>query len=62
MLAQASLLAQKVAYYQKWQVHRRGRPEPFGGVSTYSLDAMFPEMDHQDDQQWVRRWRLLGSY
>jgi len=31
MLAQASLLAQKVAYYQKWQVHRRARPECIGG-------------------------------
>jgi hypothetical protein len=31
MLAQASLLAQKVAYYHKWQVHRRARPESFGG-------------------------------
>ena len=31
MLAQASLLAQKTSYYQKWQVHRRARPETFGG-------------------------------
>ena len=31
MLAQASLLAQKTSYYQKWQVHRRARPEVFGG-------------------------------
>jgi hypothetical protein len=31
MLARASLLAQKVAYYQKWQVHRRARPESFSG-------------------------------
>jgi hypothetical protein len=31
MLAQASLLAQKVAYYQKWQIHRRARPECMGG-------------------------------
>jgi hypothetical protein len=31
MLAQASLLAQKVAYYQKWQIHRRARPECIGG-------------------------------
>jgi PAP2 superfamily len=31
MLALASLLAQKVAYYQKWQVHRRARPERIGG-------------------------------
>lgn len=31
LLAQASLLAQKVSYYWKWQVHRRARPESFGG-------------------------------
>jgi len=31
LLAQASLLAQKTSYYQKWQVHRRARPEAFGG-------------------------------
>jgi hypothetical protein len=31
LLALASLLAQKVSYYQKWQVHRRARPESFGG-------------------------------
>jgi hypothetical protein len=30
-LAQASLLAQKTSYYYKWQVHRRARPETFGG-------------------------------
>lgn len=26
-----------------------------------SLEAMFPEMDHQDDEQRMRRWRLPGS-
>jgi hypothetical protein len=31
LLALASLLAQKASYYQKWQVHRRARPETFGG-------------------------------
>src|SRR6516164_1735626 len=31
LLAQASLLAQKASYYQKWQIHRRARPEAFGG-------------------------------
>jgi hypothetical protein len=31
LLASASLLAQKVAYYQKWQIHRRARPECIGG-------------------------------
>jgi hypothetical protein len=30
LLAQASLLGQKASYYQKWQVHRRARPEVFG--------------------------------
>jgi len=31
LLAQASLIAQKTSYYYKWQVHRRARPESFGG-------------------------------
>jgi hypothetical protein len=31
MIAQASLLAQKTAYFQKWQLHRRARPECIGG-------------------------------
>jgi predicted DNA-binding transcriptional regulator YafY len=26
-----------------------------------SLEAMFPEMDHRDDEQRMRRWRLPGS-
>jgi hypothetical protein len=30
LLAEASLLGQKASYYQKWQVHRRARPEVFG--------------------------------
>ena len=31
LLAAASQLAQKTAYYYKWQVHRRARPELVGG-------------------------------
>jgi hypothetical protein len=31
LIAQASLLGQKSAYYHKWLVHRRLRPECFGG-------------------------------
>jgi hypothetical protein len=31
LVAQASLLGQKGAYFHKWQVHRRLRPECFGG-------------------------------
>src|SRR5262249_59916371 len=31
LLAQAALLGQKGAYFHKWQVHRRLRPECFAG-------------------------------
>src|SRR6516164_6960014 len=31
LVAQASLLGQKGAYFHKWQIHRRLRPECFGG-------------------------------
>ena len=30
LIADASLLAQKTSYYQKWQVHRRAQPDSFG--------------------------------
>ena len=37
MLAQAALLGQKGAYFHKWQVHRRLRPECFAGrIETHS--------------------------
>jgi hypothetical protein len=39
LLAQASLLAQKTSYYQKWQVHRRARPESFGGRIDVQLSG-----------------------
>jgi hypothetical protein len=39
LLAQASLLAQKTSYYQKWQVHRRARPESFGGCIDVHLSG-----------------------
>jgi hypothetical protein len=53
MLAQASLLAQKVSYYQKWQVHRRARPEVFGGRIDVHLSGrksydIHPAMLHSD--------------
>ena len=31
LVAEAALLAQTTSYYQKWQVHRRARPESMGG-------------------------------
>jgi hypothetical protein len=53
MLAQASLLAQKVSYYQKWQVHRRARPEVFGGRIDVHLSGrksydIHPAILHSD--------------
>ena len=37
MLAQAALLGQKGAYFHKWQVHRRLRPECFAGrIETHA--------------------------
>jgi len=39
LLALASLLAQKTSYYQKWQVHRRARPESFGGRIDVHLNG-----------------------
>jgi hypothetical protein len=53
MLAQASLLAQKVSYYQKWQVHRRARPEVFGGRIDVQLSGqksydIHPAILHSD--------------
>jgi len=37
LLAQASLLGQKGAYFHKWQVHRRLRPECFAGrIETHA--------------------------
>ena len=37
LLAQAALLGQKGAYFHKWQVHRRLRPECFGGrIETHA--------------------------
>ena len=53
LLAQASLLGQKTSYYQKWQMHRRGRPESFGaridvqlsGRKSYDLDPAILKSD-----------------
>jgi hypothetical protein len=37
LVAQAALLGQKGAYFHKWQVHRRLRPECFGGrIETHA--------------------------
>jgi hypothetical protein len=53
LLAQASLLGQKTSYYQKWQVHRRARPETFAaridvhlsGRKSYDLHPVVLESE-----------------
>jgi len=65
LLAQASLLAQKASYYQKWQIHRRARPEAFGGRidvhlsgrKSYDID---PTILHGD--VLARAKAMNGSY
>jgi hypothetical protein len=53
LLGQAALIAEKAAWYEKWLVHRRLRPEVFGGrlhnemAGRKSYD-MLPELLHCD--------------
>lgn len=56
MLARASILAQKAAYYQKWQVHRRLRPESFGG----RIDAHLAGRKHYDIHSTVLHSEALA--
>jgi hypothetical protein len=65
LLAQASLLAQKTSYYQKWQVHRRARPESFGGRIDAQLTGrrsydIHPAALHNDALARVKA--STGSY
>jgi hypothetical protein len=64
-LAQASLLAQKTSYYQKWQVHRRARPESFAGRIDVQLSGrksydMHPAVLRSDALARVKA--ATGSY
>src|SRR5215813_8626650 len=65
LLAQASLLAQKASYYQKWQVHRRARPETVGGRIDVHLSGrksydINPAILHSDAM--ARTKEMNGSY
>src|SRR5262245_36794763 len=67
LVAQAALLGQKGAYFHKWQVHRRLRPECFAGRIGAGALAWRRSHSRQRDQQagrqyraWPRRrWRSL---
>ena len=61
----ASLLAQKVSYYQKWQIHRRARPESFGGRIDVHLSGrksydIHPAVLHSE--ALARTKAATGSY
>jgi hypothetical protein len=42
LLAEVSIRAHKSVFYQKWYVHRRLRPEEFGGRVHFHLTSLFP--------------------
>jgi hypothetical protein len=71
LVAQASLLGQKGAYYHKWLVHRRLRPECFGGRIEVHLSGrksydIHPEILHCDGIARVKTtygsWLLPAAY
>jgi hypothetical protein len=62
LLAQASLLAQKGAYFHKWQVHRRLRPECFAGrIETHATGRRSYDF-HSDILQCDGVARLLSQH
>ena len=69
LVAQAALLGQKGAYFHKWQVHRRLRPECFGGrIEThatgrreYDLHGDILQCDAVARVQWRHGTRLLPA-
>jgi len=71
LVAQAALLGQKGAYYHKWLVHRRLRPECFGGRIEVHLSGqksydIHPEILHCEGIARVKAthgsWLLPGAY
>jgi len=40
LLGEVSVRAHKAVWYQKWQVHRRLRPEEFGGRANFTLEGL----------------------
>jgi hypothetical protein len=61
MLAQASLLGQKGSYYHKWLVHRRLRPEVFGGRLETCLSGKKSYDIHSDLLQCDAIARMRAS-
>jgi hypothetical protein len=62
LIAQASLLGQKAAYYQKWQVHRRARPEVVGARIDVHLSGRKSYDLHQTILQSEGLARVKAQY
>jgi len=62
MLAQAALLGQKGAYFHKWQVHRRLRPESFAGRIETHLTGRRRYDPHTDILQCNAVARVQSQY
>jgi hypothetical protein len=62
LVAQAALLGQKGAYFHKWQVHRRLRPECFGGrIETHATGRRQYDL-HADILQGDGLARVRSQY
>ena len=62
LVAQASLLGQKGAYFHKWQVHRRLRPEGFAGrIDTHAIGHRQYDI-HNDILQCEAVARVLSQH
>ena len=62
LVAQAALLGQKGAYFHKWQVHRRLRPECFGGrIETHATGRRQYDL-HTDILQCDAVARVRAQY
>jgi hypothetical protein len=62
LLCEVATRALKVAWHQKWQVHRRLRPEEFGGVVHHQATASrYPGVLHRDILESKALSRVLSK-
>lgn len=58
LLAEVSIRAHKTVFYQKWYVHRRLRPEEFGGRVHFHLTSPFPLYIKPDGKPLIHKTLL----
>jgi len=62
LVARAAIAALKAAWFQKWLVHRRLRPEAFGGLVHHRLSATANYPIHNDVLNSAVLPLILGAY